>query len=233
MLSFIIPTINEEEHIEKLLGQLSPQLNEKDEIIIVDSYSKDKTVEIAESYGAKVIKQPKKGIGLAKTEGAKKAKNEILAFMDADCIPPKDFVKRIKDHFEDPNIVAVGGLDLYSSDSKLWGFLYNSYSKGVFHSSKLTHSLTGKYWVPANNCAYRKETFFSIGGYRSVVCEDTDMMYRMPASKNVIYDPKLALVLSDRRFKENGFFRTVALWGLSNVLCFTGKGVSTKGYRTD
>lgn len=233
MLSFIIPTLNEERHIESLLGDLRSQLNENDEVIIVDSYSKDRTTEIAETYGAKVIKQPKNGIGLAKTEGAKKAKNNILVFMDADCSVPKDYAERIRKHFSDPNLIAVGGLDLYKSDSRIWGLFYNTYSRGVYYSSKITHVLTGKYWIPANNSAYRKDVFFSVGGYRSVVCEDTDMMQRMPAARNVLYDKNLVLVLSDRRFKEKGFFRTVFLWGWSNLASFVGKGIGTDGYRTD
>ena len=233
MLSFIIPTLNEERHIDTLLRHLKPQLNREDEIIIVDSYSKDRTVEIAEGHGAKIISQTKRGIGLAKTEGAKSAKNEILVFMDADCVATRDFAERIRGHFSDPDVVAVGGLDLYSSESGFWKFLYNTYSTAVFHSSRLTHALTGKFWIPANNSAYRKHVFFSVGGFRSVVCEDTDMMYRMPPSKNVVYDHKLVLTLSDRRFRENGFFRTITLWGLSNISCFAGDGVSTEGYRKD
>jgi glycosyltransferase involved in cell wall biosynthesis len=233
MLSFIIPTLNEERHIEPLLRHLSPQLEGKDEIIIVDSFSKDRTVEIAKGYGARVITQPKSGIGLAKTEGARNAKNDIFVFMDADCVASRGFVERIKSHFSDPKVAAVGGLDLYSSDSGLWRFLYNTYSRGVFHSSRLTHTLTGKFWIPANNSAYRKDVFFSVGGFRSVVCEDTDMMHRMPPSRNVVYDPDLVLTLSDRRFRENGFFRTLALWGWSNVTCLAGNGTSTKGYRKD
>ena len=233
MLSFIIPTLNEEENIQNLLRSLKPQLRQEDEIIIVDSYSKDKTAETAKEHGAKVLMQPKSGIGLAKTAGAKSAKNDIFVFLDADCVMPSDFSERVREHFADPKVVAVGGLDLYHSDSWIWKTIYDTYSRGVFYSSKLMHALTGKYWIPANNCAFRKETFFSVGGYRSVVCEDTDMMLRLPPSRNVVYDGSLKLTLSDRRFKEAGFFKTVALWGWSNMVAFFGRGKSTEGYRTD
>ena len=233
MLSFIIPTLNEEIYIQDLLRSLKPQLRQEDEIIVVDSYSKDKTVATAKEYGAKVLMQPKSGIGLAKTAGAKSAKNGIFVFMDADCVAPSDFSERIRNHFADSKVVAVGGLDLYHSDSGVWKTIYDTYSRGVFYSGKLMHALTGKYWIPANNCAFRKETFFSVGGYRSVVCEDTDMMFRLPPSRNVVYDSNLKLTLSDRRFKEHGFFRTVVLWGWSNVVAFFGSGKSTQGYRTD
>jgi glycosyltransferase involved in cell wall biosynthesis len=233
MLSFIIPTLNEERNIKNLFRRLRPQLREGDEIIVVDSYSKDRTVKIAKEQGAKVVMQPKSGIGLAKTAGAKSAKNDILVFMDADCVIPSNFSERIREHFADPKIVAVGGPGLYHSDSRVWKTIYNTYSWGVFYLGKLIHTVTGKYWIPSNNCAFRKETFFIVRGYRSVVCEDTDMMLRLPPSKNVVYDSNLKLTLSERRFKEEGFFRTIALWGWSNVLAFFGDGKSTEGYRTD
>lgn len=233
MLSFIIPTLNEEKHIQGLLSSLRPQLSQEDEIVIVDSYSKDRTVAIAKEHGANVLMQPKSGIGLAKTAGAKSAKNDVFVFMDADCVTPPGFAQRIRRHFSDPKVVAVGGLDLYHSDSGVWKAIYDTYSRGVFYSSKLMHALTGKYWIPANNCAFRRDMFFSVGGYRSVVCEDTDMMLRLPPSRNVVYDSSMELTLSDRRFKEHGFFRTVALWGWSNVVAFFSKGKSTEGYRTD
>lgn len=233
MLSFIIPTLNEEKCIGPLLKALNAQLGGGDEIIVVDSHSRDRTQEIARKHRAKVLLQPKNGIGLAKTAGAREARNGILVFMDADCTPSPDFAARIRKHFSDPKVLAVGGLDLYQSDSGAWRALYDAFSRATFHSARLAHALTGRYWMAANNCAYRKRHFFSAGGFRSVVCEDTDLARRLPPSKNVIYDGRLVLTLSDRRFREHGFFRTVAFWGISNIAAMMGSGVSTRGYRKD
>lgn len=231
MLSFIIPTLNEEKHLSELLPLLTKQLEKGDEIIIVDADSKDHTADIAKKFGIKVVTKPKRGVGIARTEGAKEAKNDILVFLDADCNPSENFTKQLKKHFTNKKVLAVGGLDLYHSDSKTWKTVYNSYSLIVFHIVRLNHFMTGKYWVPANNCAIRKDTFFSVGGYRSVICEDTDLMARLPPSKQVIYDRSLVMTLSDRRFKQDGFFRTVALWGWSNVSAIMGKGIDVmKGY---
>lgn len=231
MLTFIVPTLNEEKHIDEALKGLKPQLSGDDEVIVVDAHSKDRTAEIAARHGAKVILRPKKGVGIARTEGAKEARNDILVFIDADCVPPSDFAARIRSHFSNRKVQAVGGLDLYESDSKAMETVYNTYSVGVFHLVRLNHFVTGKYWVPANNCAIRKDVFFSVGGYRSVICEDTDLMARLPPSRDIVYDSKLRIMLSDRRFKSDGFFRTVALWGWSNISAMMGNGVDVmKGY---
>ena len=233
MLSFIIPTLNEEKYLGALLTGLNAQLDEGDEIIVVDSHSRDRTQEIAARHRAKILLQPKNGIGLAKTAGAKAAKNEIVVFMDADCAPSPDFAARIRTHFSDPKVLAVGGLDLYHSDSRFWKAVYNVYSRSCFHAARFTHALTGRYWMAANNCAFRKEHFFRAGGFRSVVCEDTDLVRRLPPSRDVVYDGGLVLTLSDRRFREHGFFRTVGFWGWSNIAAMMGKGLSTDGYRKD
>lgn len=231
MLSFIIPTYNEEENIEALLKALRPQLEEGDEIVVVDSYSKDRTAKIAKRYGAKVVLQAKRGNGLARTAGARKAKNDIVVFMDADCLPSPDFASRVRKHFSEASLVAVGGLDLYHSDSGTWKFIYDTFSKSVFYSAWLAHSLTGKYWLASNNCAFRKHVFLRAGGYRSVICEDTDLTSRLPPSKNVKYDRKLRLSLSDRRFRKDGFFRTLRLWAWGNMTAALGKGIDSSGYR--
>ncbi len=231
MLSIIIPTLNERDNVDRLLRHLTAQMDGKDEIIIVDSYSRDGTPEIAKKYGARVIFQEPKGIGLAKTEGARNAKNDIFVFLDADCVPGEDFLQRIKSHFKDNDIYAVGGVDLYHSDSRTWKLLYDYYSKGAFYSALLNYKITGKYWLAANNSAYRKDIFFSVGGFRSVICEDTDMMQRLPPSKKVKYDPDLVLTLSDRRFREGGFFRTLAFWLWSDILILLGRHADAKGYR--
>src|SRR5271157_5540648 len=73
MLTFIVPTLNEEKHIDEALKGLKPQLSGNDEVIVVDAHSKDRTAEIAARHGAKVILRPKKGVGIARTEGAKEA----------------------------------------------------------------------------------------------------------------------------------------------------------------
>ncbi|MBI5227541.1 glycosyltransferase [Candidatus Micrarchaeota archaeon] len=233
MITLVIPTLNEEKHIGIILEKLNPQLEEGDEILIVDGFSKDRTTEIAKKMGARVITYEKTGIGPAKTEGARKAKGDIVVFLDADAIPTEDFVQRIRKHFKDPEILAVGGLDLYEADSEFLRLVYNTYSAWVFYGSKTVHYLTGSFWIPSNNSAFRKEVFLKAGGYGPLICEETDLMKRLPKSRKVKYDSKMIMTLSDRRFKREGFIKTVALWGWSNISAIGGKGVSIEGYRKD
>ncbi len=232
MLRIVIPTYNGEEHIGGLLESLRAQLAEGDEIIVVDSRSHDRTAEIARRHGARVIEEPKRGNGLARTAGARAARNGIVVFVDADCVPSGGFLARIRRHFASQETVAVGGLDLYHSDSGLKRLVYDTFSRSVFFSAMLTHALTGRYWLASNNSAYRKDVFLSAGGYRSVICEDTDLTRRLPPSRHVVYDARLVLSLSYRRFKKDGFLSTISLWGRSNIAAWTGRGADSSAYKT-
>ena len=80
--TLVIPAFNEEESIGKVLGAADTGL--LSEIILVDGGSSDKTVPIAEAYGARVIHEPRRGYGRACAAGVANARGEIIIFMDAD-----------------------------------------------------------------------------------------------------------------------------------------------------
>ena len=74
-ISIIIPTINEASNLPLLLSDLS-SIQKEGEIIIVDCGSEDKTIDIANIYGAKVYKSKEKNRGLQLDIGAKNSKGE-------------------------------------------------------------------------------------------------------------------------------------------------------------
>ena len=83
-VSIIIPTLNEEGNIARLLFSINKEINYiKPEIIVVDGYSIDRTVKIARDNGAKIYFN-KGGKGSALIKGISKSKGDIVIFMDAD-----------------------------------------------------------------------------------------------------------------------------------------------------
>jgi glycosyltransferase involved in cell wall biosynthesis len=83
-ISVVIPTLNEEQNIGNLLHQVKPMLKDYAyEIIVVDGYSKDRTVAIARDLGAKIIYDDV-GKGSALTKGIKAGRGRIIVSMDAD-----------------------------------------------------------------------------------------------------------------------------------------------------
>lgn len=95
-ISIIIPTYNEEHNISRLIAWLEQNNNNAiADIIISDAGSNDNTVDIAKQRGAKVISCRKKCRAIQMNCGAQFAKGDILYFIHADTLPPKNFIKDI------------------------------------------------------------------------------------------------------------------------------------------
>lgn len=81
-ISLVIPARNEEKNLCEVIERSLPYC---DELLVVDGHSTDRTREIAESYGLRVVLDNKKGKGDAIRVGAEAATHNIVVFMDADC----------------------------------------------------------------------------------------------------------------------------------------------------
>jgi glycosyltransferase involved in cell wall biosynthesis len=85
ILSIVIITYNEETNIGRTLESAMPLVSDgKGEIIVVDSGSTDRTVEIAKSFGAKVFVEEWKGYAAQKNSALDKASSEWILSLDAD-----------------------------------------------------------------------------------------------------------------------------------------------------
>jgi glycosyltransferase involved in cell wall biosynthesis len=85
ILSVVIISYNEEANIGRTLARVQPLVCDgKGEIIVVDSGSTDRTVEIAKSYGAKVFVEEWKGYAAQKNSAIEKASGKWILSLDAD-----------------------------------------------------------------------------------------------------------------------------------------------------
>lgn len=107
-VSFVIPAKNEEKTIAQVVSEIRA-LHPAAEIIVVNDGSEDRTAELAESAGAKVIHHPHSlGNGASVKSGARAAQGEILVFLDADGQhQPKD-AQRLLDRLNHGYAMAVG-----------------------------------------------------------------------------------------------------------------------------
>ncbi len=96
-LSVVIITYNEEANIGRTLASVQPLVADgKGEIIVVDSGSRDRTVEIAESYGAKVFVEEWKGYAAQKNSAIDKAAGTYTLSLDADEEVSPELAQEIK-----------------------------------------------------------------------------------------------------------------------------------------
>jgi glycosyltransferase involved in cell wall biosynthesis len=85
LLSVVLITYNEESNLARTLASVQPLIADgRGEIIVVDSGSTDRTVEIARSFGAKVFVEDWKGFAAQKNSAIDKAQGEWILSLDAD-----------------------------------------------------------------------------------------------------------------------------------------------------
>jgi|SRR3989338_88045 len=182
-VSIIIPTLNEEMDIGRLLDSVNNATYPNKEVIIVDGGSKDRTVGIAKSKGAKVVPETGKirCPANAKNIGAKNASGQILLYLDADTYSiSKNFILDGTKQFDNTQVVGV----VPDNRRRLNTF----WSKALYHSRTLIPwskklILTRKTTLKANEISWfpnfiRRETFFKIGGYSLDGLEDQGFLRR-------------------------------------------------------
>lgn len=97
-ITAIIPTLNEEIHIENAIKSV----NFADEIIVIDSYSTDKTVKLAEKHNVKIIKREFDDFSSQKNYAISQAKHSWIYILDADERVSKKLKKELLKTLEDP-----------------------------------------------------------------------------------------------------------------------------------
>ncbi len=100
-IAIVIPTYNEILYLPNLLDALEHQTKPANEIIIADAGSVDGTLELAVSRGVRVVQGGKPAVG--RNAGARLAKSDLLLFLDADVLPPPNFLAVLVNEFEQKN----------------------------------------------------------------------------------------------------------------------------------
>ena len=155
-LSVIIPTYNEEKDILNCLESLKNQSYKNMEILVIDDGSTDNTRKLVRKFQKiKLIEGEHRGPGFSRNLGAKKAKGEILIFVDADMTFDKDYLKDlVKPILKDKNL--LGTEEQFQTATNLntfWSRCYGKYRSNPFNEK-------GKVFR-----AIRKKEFLEMGGF--------------------------------------------------------------------
>ena len=110
IVSVIIPTMNEEEAIGKVMDEVNTALKGLEfEVLVVDTDSKDRTRDIAASKGARVIPEPRRGYGRAYKTGFAQARGKFIATLDADCTYPAGDIPKFVNILEKEDVDFISG----------------------------------------------------------------------------------------------------------------------------
>jgi len=175
-VSFIVPTRDEEQMIGPCLDainriQYDPRLFE---CIVVDNGSVDNTTEIARVKGAKVFELPGVTISALRNFGAKEARGDFLAFIDADCVVDRDWLGNALLHFKDSKVGCVGSYPVLPEKSS---WVQRAWMLQI-QTGKLVEEVR---WLPSMNILVKRKAFEEAEGFNEslTTCEDVDFCYRL------------------------------------------------------
>ncbi len=201
MISIIIPAFNEEQYLPKLLECLKNQTYKDYEIIVVDANSKDKTREIANKYGCRIVKSGALP-GIGRNKGAKIAKGNILLFLDADTLINSSFLKNSIEEFEKNNLDAASVKIIPQSNKlidKVFLGIFNAWvtSTQYFYPHAIGACIFCKKWLHGK-----------INGFdeKIAVAEDMDYVKRCSTSGKFRILKNAKLYFSMRRYEHYGHF---------------------------
>jgi glycosyltransferase involved in cell wall biosynthesis len=183
----------------------------------------------------KIVDCPERGIGAARTFGAKFAKHDHLIFFDADLILRSNWIELAnKSLKENSDLKAMSGLLVIDTPVAWRWIYYNLYTLFSFGMLILLRLVTGKSHLNGNNFVIEKELFEKTGGFPNVIVEDyvfNEKMYKL--LKNPRKETKLNLKMeslwNSRRFDKNGLIKSVAEWYAASF--FRKKGEDYASFR--
>lgn len=190
-VSVIIPTYNSEGTIRQTLEAVLNQDFKDYEVIVVDDGSKDNTCKIVKGYPVRLVKHRHKGPAAARNLGARTAESDILLFIDADCIPERNWIEEMIRPFEEDDIVGVQGR--YKTRQSEIVARFAQYEIEDRYERMLKHKYID--FIGSYSAAYRKDIFLNEGGFDESFTiasgEDPDLSFRL-ASKGykMIFNPK-------------------------------------------
>ncbi len=186
-VTVVIPTLNEEKTIAQCLKALQNQsFSNIDKITIVDSFSTDKTIEIAQSMGIEVI-QKMSNQAEARNVGITNSSSEYIAFIDADCIPKPDWLEQLIKRMKRDSISGVGGTyQSFNNNSSMSRYVQNEIS--------YRHSNMGLYpaHISTFGSLFRLDVLNDVGGFDPLFknAEDNELCYRIKEHGYILaYEP--------------------------------------------
>lgn len=216
MISIIIPTLNEEKYLPKLLDCIKKQSYKDYEIIVVDGNSKDKTREIAKNYGCRVYNEPEDidgHPGIARNLGAYKSKGDILLFLEADIQIEINFLEKALKEFSERKLDIAGFYFISQNPKLIYKIILCVYNFLIF--------VTQSFYANANGGALmcKKWLFKKVKGFDETIkfAEDFDFVNRCGKYGRFRLIKSMWVKFSVRRFESEGVFKLAFKYMLSGA----------------
>lgn len=199
-VSFVIPARNEAAYLPDCLDAVAAQRTDREYgLLVVDGASDDATPEIARERGATVIECDGAGIGRGRDRGARAARGEWLAFVDADTLIEPNYLETMLSFAEEND------LDAASSRCRMDGVRSLPMQATI---NRLLPRLRRPI-LPGFNFFVRRSVYEATGGFPNVPNEDTAYSRRLGREYDTAYCPEVLVETSARRIAESGLTGTL------------------------
>ncbi len=207
-ISIVVAARNESSIIEQCLKALRQQRFALPyEVIVVDNASEDSTAQIAESFGCRVVFEQTPNQVRAKHAGVLSSRGQIIAILDADCVPPPEWLETVYGALthpsDDTELIAV--TCCYQFDNlPWWGVLYVAAAR-IFLIGMYRLLLDSMPFVIGGNVAFKSHHFEKLDLYPSSGgIAQTELGFGRSLNKHgrVRYLPSMSVISSSRRFKQ-------------------------------
>ena len=204
MISVVIPARDEAEFLPATLRALSDQSYRNFEAIVVANGCKDQTADVARKMGARVFELEHRGLGAARNLGGREAHGQILVFLDADTLLPREALSTIAARFRRSHgCGTVWG----EPDSRRLSHKLIYAVKNLIHA---THLHTGS----AGVILCWKDYFLKVGGFDEglYLRENSHLMKRLRKYGRYCFIASTGCITSMRRYEAQGTGDMVRMW---------------------
>ncbi|WP_016952705.1 glycosyltransferase [Anabaena sp. PCC 7108] len=194
LISVVIPVYNGAKTIRETIESILQQTYSHFEVIVINSDSTDRTLEIVSSIQDQRIKihnYPKANVAINRNRGLTHAGGEFISFLDADDLwKPDKLELQYKALKENPQTgVAYSWTDAIDEQGKFFRPCSHAIWKGDVYAKLLLDDFIGS----GSNAMIRSDTFVEVGNFDETLtnAEDTDMWLRLAARYHFIFVPKV------------------------------------------
>jgi len=224
--TIIIPTLNEEKFVGKLLTDLSKQKYTDFEVIVADALSEDKTIEEVKKYNSlltisKIIRVKGRNVSKQRNKGAHYARGSFLVFLDADARVRSNFLQKLFSYIKlNKGLLFIPAFSVSKRDPQL-SIVVDFANALIGLSNKI-----GKPFSTGGSMILEKNFFFTIGGFPEDVPLSEDHLlvrnaYKYGVSAKFLSNIKVTFSL--RRFKREGKLELLYRY-IKSTIYFLAKG---------